>query len=131
MALNREEALQKLFDRIDALESQDQSLSLGELKKVFGEHADEFIKFCDGQAGGDEDKALDFNEFKSGIMNDAKDLSDEDFTANWITRMEGVIEAAEAAKAPKTEEKTEETAEEKTEETPAEKTEETPAEKTE
>merc|ERR1712094_41596 len=137
--MNREEELKKLFDRIDALESKDKSLR-GELKKVFGEHADEFIKFCDGQAGGDEDKALDFNEFKSGILNDSKDLSDEEFTANWITRMTGVVEEAEAAKKTEepaekteetTEEKTEETTEEKTEETPAEKTEETPAEKTE
>merc|ERR1712110_866258 len=95
--MNREEELRKLFDRIDALESKDKSLSMGELKKVFGEHADEFIKFCDGQAGGDGDKALSFDEFKSGILNDAKDLTEDEFKAQWVDRMDGVLKEAEAA----------------------------------
>merc|ERR1712006_47160 len=84
----REKQLQELFDRIDKLEEADKSLSMGELKKVFGEHADEFIKFCDGQAGGDEDKALSFDEFKSGILNDAKDLTEDEFKAQWVDRMD-------------------------------------------
>merc|ERR1711977_790429 len=87
--MDREAALKTLFDRIDALESKDQSLSLGELKKVFAEHADEFIKFCDGQgAEGKDDQALTFDEFKTGILNDSKDLSDDEFKANWITPKE-------------------------------------------
>ena len=41
-------------------------LQKGELTKVFGEHAGEFLKFCDGQAGGDEDQALSLAEFTAG-----------------------------------------------------------------
>merc|ERR1712054_741124 len=66
---------------------------------VFGEHADEFIKYCDGQGeGGNVDAKLTFEEFKTGILADTKDMSDDDFKTNWIERMTGCVEAAEAAK---------------------------------
>ena len=38
----------------------------GELTKVFGEHAGEFLKFCDGQAEGAVDQALSLDEFTAG-----------------------------------------------------------------
>merc|ERR1712054_580942 len=84
---------------IDALVEKDDSLSMDELKAVFGEHADEFIKYCDGQGeGGNVDAKLTFEEFKTGILADTKEMSDDDFKTNWIERMTGCVEAAEAAK---------------------------------
>jgi len=69
-----------------------------ELKAVFGEWADQFIEFCDGQAEGEEDKVLTFEEFKFGIINDCKDLDDDAFKATWIDRMNGCIKTAQEAK---------------------------------
>merc|ERR1711988_879264 len=97
--MDRAAELQKLFGRIDALVEKDDSLSMDELKAVFGEHADEFIKYCDGQGeAGAVDAKLTFEEFKTGILADTKDMSDDDFKTNWIDRMTGCVEAAEAAK---------------------------------
>merc|ERR1711988_1682490 len=97
--MDRAAELQKLFGRIDALVEKDDSLSMDELKAVFGEHADEFIKYCDGQGeAGAVDAKLTFEEFKTGILADTKDMSDDDFKTNWIERMTGCVEAAEAAK---------------------------------
>merc|ERR1719399_1208268 len=96
--MDRAAALKTLFDSIDALVTKDDSLDMAELKAVFGEHAEEFIKYCDGQAGGEEDKKLSFDEFSAGILNDTKDMSDEDFQSNWIDRMTQCIKDAQAAK---------------------------------
>merc|ERR1719473_2565806 len=96
--MDREGELKTLFGRIDALVEKDESLSMDELKAVFGEHADEFIKYCDGQAGGEEDKKLTFDEFKSGILADTKDMTDDEFKANWVDRMTQCVVDAEAAK---------------------------------
>merc|ERR1719160_2224649 len=88
--------LEGLFDRIDALIK-------AELEAVFGEHAGEFLKFCDKDA----DEKLTKDEFTSGILNDCGDMSQEDFDSNWAERMEGVVKAAEekkAAEAPAAEE---------------------------
>merc|ERR1719446_532535 len=101
---SREDSLKALFDRIDALNEKDEHLDATELKAVFGEHADEFIKYCDGQAGGETEGKLTFAEFKTGILNDTADMSDEDFQANWVDRMTGCVEDAEKAKAPAAEE---------------------------
>merc|ERR1711998_305302 len=99
ITMDRSAALKNLFDRIDALCSKDDALDMDELKAVFGEHADEFIKYCDGQGeAGAVDAKLTFEEFKTGILADTKDMSDDDFKANWIDRMTGCVEAAEAAK---------------------------------
>merc|ERR1711988_1319841 len=94
----RKAELQKLFDRIDNLVQGDKFLTKEELTKVFGVHAEEFLKFCDGQGGGEKDDQLTFDEFQNGIINDAKDLSEDEFKANWITRMTGVVEEAEKVK---------------------------------
>merc|ERR1719155_112306 len=104
--MDRSAALKDLFGRIDKLVKEDQSLEIDELKKVFGEHAEEFIKYCDGQKEGAVDNALSFPEFEAGILADTKDMSDEDFNKNWIERMTGCVaeaEAAAAAEAPKEE----------------------------
>merc|ERR1719506_1974165 len=98
--MDRAAELKKLFDKIDNLCTKDDSLDMDELKAMFGEHAEEFIKYCDGQAGGESDMKLTFEEFSSGILADTKDMSDEDFNTNWIVRMTGCVETAEAAKAP-------------------------------
>merc|ERR1719191_394512 len=97
--MDRVGELKKLFARIDALVDQDESLDMDELKQVFGEHADEFIKYCDGQANGDVDAKLSFDEFSTGIINDTKDMDDAEFQANWIDRMTGCVKEAEDAKA--------------------------------
>merc|ERR1719399_1379328 len=96
--MDRAAALKTLFESIDALVEKDDSLSMDELNAVFGEHAEEFIKYCDGQNGGEEDKKLSFDEFSAGILNDTKDMSDEDFQSNWIDRMTQCIEDAQKAK---------------------------------
>merc|ERR1719473_986177 len=97
--MDRTAALQDLFNRIDKLSKEDQSLDMDELKQVFGEHADEFIKYCDGQAQGEVDAKLSFDEFSTGIMQDTKDMDDAEFQANWIDRMSGCVKEAEDAKA--------------------------------
>merc|ERR1719364_489846 len=84
-----------LFDRIDALIKKDGEASKKELEAVFGEHAGEFLKFCDKDA----DEKLTKDEFTSGILNDCGDMSQEDFDSNWADRMEGVVKAAEEKKA--------------------------------
>lgn len=58
---------------------------------MFGEHADEFLKFCDK----DSDKSLTKDEFVGGILADCEGMSQEDFDVNWAQRMEGVVKAAE------------------------------------
>merc|ERR1712195_466987 len=93
----RTASLTALFNRIDALEKKDDALSKGELTKVFGEHAGEFLKFCDGQAEGAVDQALSLEEFTAGILGDTNDMSQEDFNTNWVTRMTGCVEEAPAA----------------------------------
>merc|ERR1711907_662549 len=80
-----------LFDRIDALVNKDGEASYEELTKVFGEHADEFLKFCDK----DDDKKLTKGEFVGGILADCDGMSQEEFNTNWAERMEGVVSAAE------------------------------------
>merc|ERR1739848_594707 len=85
-----------LFDRIDAIVTKDGTASKEELTAVFGEHAEEFLKFCDD----DSDKKLTKEEFVNGIVADAKEMSDDDFNTNWVERMNGVVAAAEEAGKP-------------------------------
>merc|ERR1719263_2017943 len=87
--------LEGLFDRIDALINKDGEASKDELTKVFGEHAEEFLKFCDKDA----DSKLTKDEFTGGILKDCDGMSQEDFNTNWAERMEGVVAAAEKVKA--------------------------------
>ena len=54
--------LEALFDRIDALIKHDGEASKAELEAVFGDHAGEFLKFCDKDA----DEKLTKDEFTSG-----------------------------------------------------------------
>ena len=90
--MSREESMGALFDRIDAVITKDGFATKEELTKVFGEHAEEFLKFCDG----DGDTKLTKEEFVNGIIGDAKEMSDDDFNTNWVERMNGVVAAAEA-----------------------------------
>merc|ERR1712159_525142 len=83
-----------LFDRIDQLIKKDGQASKAELEAAFGEHAAEFLKFCDKDA----DENLSKDEFCDGILKDCDGMSQEDFDENWANRMEGVVAAAEAAK---------------------------------
>merc|ERR1712159_654019 len=83
-----------LFDRIDQPIKKDGQASKAELEAVFGEHAAEFLKFCDKDA----DENLSKDEFCDGILKDCDGMSQEDFDENWANRMEGVVAAAEAAK---------------------------------
>jgi len=90
--------LEGMFDRIDALISQDNVVSEDELKKVFGESASEFLAFCDK----DSDKKLTKDEFTSGILGNSEGMSQEEFDATWVQRMEGVVKSAEKRKAERT-----------------------------
>merc|ERR1719345_398813 len=87
--------LETLFGRIDSLIAKDGKASKAELSKVFGEHADQFLEFCDK----DGDTDLTCEEFCAGILNDAADMSQEDFDTNWANRMDGVVKTAEDTKA--------------------------------
>merc|ERR1711998_41634 len=69
-------------------------LEKSELVAVFGEHAEEFLKFCDA---GEKDGVLTCEEFCAGIIEDTKDMSDADFQANWLDRMSKCIEDAKPA----------------------------------
>ena len=61
---------------------------------VFGEHAEEFLKFCDA---GEKDGVLTCEEFCAGIIEDTKEMSDDEFKANWLDRMSKCIEDAKPA----------------------------------
>merc|ERR1712070_33687 len=91
--MDRKEELTARFNKIDV--NSNGKLEKSELASVFGEYADEFLKFCDD---GEKDGQLTTEEFCSGIEADVKDLSDDDFKATWLDRMDGCI--AEAAAAP-------------------------------
>eukprot|EP00656_Telonema_subtile_P021292 TRINITY_DN2231_c0_g1_i1.p1 TRINITY_DN2231_c0_g1~~TRINITY_DN2231_c0_g1_i1.p1 ORF type:complete len:291 (-),score=77.43 TRINITY_DN2231_c0_g1_i1:308-1180(-) len=95
MALNFA-PLEALFDRIDQLVSKDGVASKDELALVFGEHAEEFLKFCDA----DGDTKLTKEEFIAGIKGDTEGMTDEDFKTNWVDRMESVVKQAEDRPAP-------------------------------
>jgi len=81
MAINREEELAKLFAQIDT--NSNGELDKAELTKVFGEHAEQFLQFCDA----DSDKAITCKEFQDGIVHDCTDLDDAAFQDTWLTRM--------------------------------------------
>merc|ERR1711998_738030 len=90
-------AMSAMFDRIDAIVNKDGSVSKEELTAVFGEHAAEFLKFCDA----DGDTKLTKDEFTNGIIGDCKSTGMDmaTFNAEWADRMEAAVKAAEDAKA--------------------------------
>jgi uncharacterized OsmC-like protein len=78
----------QLADRFKLIDSNSNGkLEVSELKAVFGEHADEFLKFCDD----DGDKSLTCDEFTDGILNDVSELSDAEFQVQWLDRMAACI----------------------------------------
>jgi len=80
------------FAKIDS--NSNGTLEFSELETVFGEHAEEFLKFCDG---AEKDRVLTPEEFCAGVIGDTADLSDEAFRTTWLDRMDGCIAAAGAA----------------------------------
>jgi len=84
-AMDRAAELTTRFNAIDT--NANGTLDKSELSAVFGEHAEQFLQFCDG----DTDGALTLDEFTTGIVNDAKDLDDEVFTRDWLERMSSCI----------------------------------------
>merc|ERR1711998_19487 len=92
--MDRKAELTARFNKIDV--NSNGKLEKSELASVFGEYADEFLKFCDD---GEKDGVLTADEFCAGIEADTKDLSDDDFKAAWLGRMDGCI--ADAAADPK------------------------------
>ena len=58
--------LTQRFNLIDT--NSNGTLEKSELRAVFGEHAEEFLKFCDGNNDG----ALTAEEFVAGILNDTE-----------------------------------------------------------
>jgi len=85
------EVLTSLFQKVDV--NANGALCLSELKRVFGEHAGQFLTFCDG----DDDKEISVDEWLKGILGDTADLSEEEFQATWVERMGGCVAAAEGA----------------------------------
>lgn len=68
-------------------------MEYAELQRVFGEYAEQFLQYCDK----DSDKAITCDEWLEGILKDTADMSEDEFQANWVTRMEQAIAAAAAA----------------------------------
>jgi cysteine synthase A len=86
------ESLAALFAKVDV--NANGKLEYSELTRVFGEFADQFLEFCDQ----DKDKEITVEEWTAAILKDTADLSEEDFQAQWVTRMtESLAAAAPAA----------------------------------
>jgi nucleoside diphosphate kinase len=84
--MDRTAELTSRFKLIDT--NHNEKLEISELKAVFGEHAAEFLKFCDA---GEKDGELTCEEFVTGILGDTETMSDEDFQTNWLDRMSQCI----------------------------------------
>merc|ERR1719399_2211496 len=89
--MDRAAELTTRFNQIDV--NKNGKLEKSELKAVFGEHASEFLKFCDDNSDGE----LTCDEFVAGITKDCTDMSDEDFQTNWLDRMSQCIKDAKPA----------------------------------
>jgi fructose-bisphosphate aldolase class I len=86
------ESLAALFAQVDV--NANGKLEYSELTRVFGEFADQFLEFCDQ----DKDKEITVEEWTAAIIKDTADLSEEEFQAQWVTRMtESLAAAAPAA----------------------------------
>jgi len=95
--MSRDEAAAKaslaaLFAKVDT--NSNGSLEYKELQCVFGDFADQFLKFCDA----DDDKAISCDEWLKGILTDTTDLSEEEFQAQWVVRMEGCVAESKKTK---------------------------------
>jgi quinol monooxygenase YgiN len=86
MPIDKKVELTERFNIIDTNGSG--ALELAELEACFGEHAGEFLQFCDKNT----DKAISAEEFVTGITDNSEGMSDEDFKAQWLDRMSSVIE---------------------------------------
>merc|ERR1711865_627093 len=84
------EALKTLFGKVDL--DNNGKLSVSELKRVFGDHAEQFLQFCDN----DDDKAITEAEWLKGILGDTADMSEEEFQLNWVDRMNACVAEAPA-----------------------------------
>jgi len=84
-------ALSGLFQKIDA--NANGILEVAELQRIFGEHASQFLQFCDA----DNNSELSCEEFCAGILNDTTDMNEADFEEQWIQRMTTTIAAAAPA----------------------------------
>merc|ERR1711865_1147136 len=82
------EALKTLFGKVDL--DNNGKLSVSELKRVFGDHAEQFLQFCDN----DDDKAITEAEWLKGILGDTADMSEEEFQLNWVDRMNACVAEA-------------------------------------
>jgi len=84
------ESLAALFAKVDV--NANGKLEYNELTRVFGDFADQFLEFCDQ----DKDKEITVEEWTAAIIKDTADLSEEDFQAQWVTRMAESLAAAPA-----------------------------------
>jgi nucleoside diphosphate kinase len=82
------ESLAALFAQVDV--NANGKLEYSELTRVFGEFADQFLEYCDQ----DKDKEITVEEWTTAIIRDTADLSEEDFQAQWVTRMTESLAAA-------------------------------------
>jgi len=90
------ESLAALFAKVDV--NANGKLEYNELTRVFGDFADQFLEFCDQ----DKDKEITVEEWTAAIIKDTADLSEEDFQAQWVTRMTESLAAAPPAAPAKT-----------------------------
>jgi hypothetical protein len=88
MPLDKAAELKARFEIIDTDGSG--KLELAELEKAFGEHAQQFLQFCDA----DEDGMITGDEFVKGIVHDVEstEMPDDEFQVAWLDRLDGVIE---------------------------------------
>merc|ERR1719272_1655060 len=85
MPLDRSSELAARFDTLDINGSGE--LEMNELQGAFDDMAGQFIEYCDAN----KDKSITKDEFINAIIHDTEDLSDADFTAAWLTRLDGTI----------------------------------------
>jgi len=81
----REEKMVELFAKIDS--NGNGELEVSELKSVFGDFAEQFLAHCDL----DSDAKITPKEWVAGILQETKEMSDDDFQTEWASRMEECI----------------------------------------
>merc|ERR1719473_1395151 len=87
--MDRAAEVAKRFALIDV--NKNGELDKEELGKVFGEHADQFLTYCDKAGAGNKDDQINLKEFQDAIVLDCADLDDATFQETWLDRMDKSI----------------------------------------
>ena len=87
-------ALTSLFNAFDL--DGNGVLQPSELAVAFGDHAKEFLEFCDQ----DSDSLISLDEWNDGILTQTKTLTEASFQTDWIERMRSMLPEGWEEKAP-------------------------------